>query len=47
MDTSEIVFSKPIKYKNVSNSQTQKVSKERKVKECTGTTCKDSPYCFC
>ena len=45
MDTSEIVFSKPLKYKNTSTSQTRPI--ERKEKICTGTTCKTSPYCFC
>lgn len=45
MDTSEIVFSKSLKYKNTSTSQTRPI--ERKEKICTGTTCKTSPYCFC
>lgn len=45
MDNSQIVFSKPLKYKNTSTSQTKSV--ERKEKKCTGTTCKTSPYCFC
>lgn len=47
MDNSQIVFSKPIKYKNISTSQTKEVERKDKKKECTGTTCKTSPYCFC
>jgi len=47
MDNSQIVFSKPIKYKSISTSQTKEVERKDKKKECTGTTCKTSPYCFC
>ena len=41
MDNSEIVFSKPIKYKNVSSSETIKGTDI-----CTGKTCNDK-CCFC
>ena len=43
MDTSEIVLSKPTRYKNISTSETKTISK----KDCVGITCKTSPYCFC
>ncbi len=45
MNTDEIVFSKPVKYKNVSSSETVKVKPSKR--ECVGITCKKSPYCFC
>lgn len=47
MDTSEIVLSKPTKYKNISSSESKPVSIERKNKDdCTGKTCNDK-CCFC